>query len=772
MSSNPNTPTILSSILGGGSLPGPVGRIGNYRILSMLGEGGFGIVYLAEQTEPVRRRVALKIIKLGMDTAQVVARFDAERQALALMDHPNVAKVLDAGATEQGRPYFVMEYVPGEPLLSYCDKARLATRDRVELFALVCDAVQHAHHKGIVHRDLKPSNVLVELVDGRPTPKVIDFGISKAINQPLTQRTIFTEVGQMVGTPEYMSPEQAEMTGLNVDTRTDIYSLGVMLYEALTGSLPFDSETLRSVGLVEVHRIIREVDPPLPSARAHAQRQTVTFARLRRAEPATLVRQLRGDLDWITMRAMEKDRTRRYPSASEFAEDLRRFLRDEPVAACPPSAVYVLSKFVRRHRTFVRAASVAGLAVVLGVAAIAYAAVTSTRARDAMQRALESFQAAQALFIAPIEQARPEIARGRDPTLREFLASARANLPARSSDPLVLAAMQDSLGTTFLALGEPGEARPLLREALDTRRRLLGVDHPQTLVSAHRWAAFLDASGDLAAAESLATETHTNRSRVLGPRHRDTLNSADLLASILHHRALVARDEAERLALFGRARLLHERTRNDREQAFGPDDADSLDSRNNLAAVYTSLGSPASAHAEAAAVHSHAAAAWGPDHPKAINAAYNLGLAEWALAASDHRVLPSDSRWTVAMDRVRSASQAYARVLGPDHEWTLDARARLASMLADPISDLCDPASGVRMLDEVIAAHRRADPAHPACVDAVVLASSLRARLGQADLARQDLDLALSLLERRRVPATDARVRSVRDALDALGGTP
>ncbi|MHC4350572.1 MAG: serine/threonine protein kinase, partial [Planctomycetota bacterium] len=344
-------------------------RIGPYKLLGKLGEGGMGVVYLAEQAEPIRRTVALKLIKLGMDTREVIARFESERQVLAFLEHPGVAKVFDAGTTGTGRPYFVMEYVAGVPITNYCDTERLSTTERLDLFIQVCDAVQHAHQQGIIHRDIKPSNVLVTLQEDAARVKVIDFGVAKATRQRLTEKTVFTEYGQLLGTPEYMSPEQAEMTGLNVDTRTDIYSLGVLLYELLSGSLPFDPTELRQAGFDEIRRRIREVEPPQPSTRLSSLGDaSVTVAGQRATDPRTLERQVRGDLDWITMKAMDKSRTRRYASASELAADIRRHLNDEPVLAGPPGPMYRLSKFARRHRAAVSA--ITAVAAVLIIATI------------------------------------------------------------------------------------------------------------------------------------------------------------------------------------------------------------------------------------------------------------------------------------------------------------------------------------------------------------------------------------------------------------------
>ena len=329
----------------------PGAQIGPYTLREQIGEGGFGVVYVAEQASPVRRKVALKIVKPGMDTKNVIARFEAERQALALMDHPNIARVLDAGATDSGRPYFVMELVQGVPITEFCDKNSFPTGRRLELFMDVCHAVQHAHHKGIIHRDLKPSNVMVTLHDGKPVPKVIDFGVAKALSQQLTEKTIYTSYGQMIGTPVYMSPEQAEMSGLGIDTRSDIYSLGVLLYELLTGKTPVGAERLQVSGYNEMLRIIRDEEPPRPSTKVTTLGAEATvIARNRQTDPRKLQQHLAGELDWIVMKALEKDRDRRYDTANNFAADIKRFLSDEAVHACPPSRAYLLRKFIARHR--------------------------------------------------------------------------------------------------------------------------------------------------------------------------------------------------------------------------------------------------------------------------------------------------------------------------------------------------------------------------------------------------------------------------------------
>ena len=378
----------------------PGQEIGRYKLLQKIGEGGFGVVFMAEQVRPVRRKVAVKVIKPGMDSNAVVARFEAERQALAMMDHPNIARVLDGGATEEGRPYFVMELVQGVPITEYCDKNQLNTEERLHLFVSVCKAMQHAHQKGIIHRDLKPSNILITLHDGKPTVKVIDFGVAKAIHQQLTEKTLFTAFGQMVGTPQYMSPEQAEMSGLDVDTRSDIYSLGVLLYELLTGTTPLETERLRSAGYAEMQRLIREEEPPKPSTRLSASgERLIMIAKHRSLSPNQLQKSVRDDLDWIVMKALEKDRARRYETSSGLADDVERFLSHQPVEACPPSSGYRLGKFLMRNRGAVATTSIVMATLLVATVASSYFAwqksIAWKEAEQARQEAEDESKNAQ-----------------------------------------------------------------------------------------------------------------------------------------------------------------------------------------------------------------------------------------------------------------------------------------------------------------------------------------------------------------------------------------
>jgi serine/threonine protein kinase len=449
-------------------LPDHPERIGPYRIVQVIGEGGMGVVFDAEQREPVRRRVAIKMMKVGMDTREVVTRFEAERQALALMDHANIAKVFDGGATEEGRPYFVMERVRGIDLDDYCDEHLLTVRERIELFIDICDAVQHAHQKGIIHRDLKPSNILVADADGVPTPKVIDFGIAKATGQRLTDRTAVTTYGQTVGTLSYMSPEQAEMDGLDVDTRTDVYSLGIMLFELLAGRVPLDPG---EVGAPVFLAGLIQRDKSLPTAvqvlRTLDEDRLERVATARSTSRSALERAVAGDLRWVLLKATEKDRTRRYQTASELAQDLRRYLNDEPISARAPSATYRLRKFVRRHRAGAAVAAAGIVAVLVGSVGATVGMVRAQRAEAAAALEAETAVRVSEFLTDLFEVSDPSNARGASVTAREMLDSGAVRVRSDLADqPALQARLMTVIGDVYRSLGLYEQGQPLLEEAL------------------------------------------------------------------------------------------------------------------------------------------------------------------------------------------------------------------------------------------------------------------------------------------------------------------
>lgn len=499
--------------------PGTV--IGHYKLLQQIGEGGMGVVFMADQSQPIQRTVALKIIKPGMDTRQVIARFDAERQALAMMDHPNIARVIDAGATASGRPFFAMELVKGVPITQYCDERLLPVRARLELFTDVCQAVQHAHQKGVIHRDIKPTNVLVAEYDSRPVPKVIDFGVAKATAARLTQQTMFTEFGQVVGTMEYMSPEQAKLNQLDVDTRSDVYALGVLLYVLLTGSTPFGQQRLQEAAFDEMLRIIREEEPPKPSTRLSSSAALPSIAAERASEPLKLSRQIRGELDWIVMKALEKDRTRRYASANELALDIDRYLASEPVEAVPPSAAYRLRKLASRHKAVIAGAAVVAAALVLGTTLSIRQAALARRSETLAQNLLESEQqarrraiadAAKATAISEVLQqmlglANPSAAKGSNYSVRQMLDDFAGDLGDRLQDqPEAEAAIHATIGNAFRGLQAFDKAEPHLKAALELRLRLHGREHAEVANSLVDYSANLFGRGDVDEAEAQARE--------------------------------------------------------------------------------------------------------------------------------------------------------------------------------------------------------------------------------------------------------------------------
>jgi len=593
---------------------------GRYKLLEAIGEGGMGTVWMAEQSQPVRRKVALKLIKPGMDSKSVLARFETERQALAVMDHPNIAKVLDGGLTESGRPFFVMEYIKGVPITEYCEAARLSIAERLQLFVEVCQAVQHAHQKGIIHRDLKPSNILIALYDDRAVPKVIDFGLAKAVYESLTEQTLHTAHGLVLGTPMYMSPEQAQLNNLDVDTRSDLYSLGVLLYELLTGTTPLEKQRFKEAAWDEIRRIIREEEPPRPSVRLSSSEMLPSLAAGRQMEPLRLTKLVRGELDWIAMKALEKDRARRYETANGLARDVERYLADEPVEACPPSASYRLKKMLRRNKGPVLATALVLLALLAGMAGTTWGLLEARWQRDRAesgeklagerlvqvdaerQKAEEAKQIAQSVgyFLQNklLGQADPETqadtlrwAGGlsaeavENPTIRELLDRTAKELAAEKIDasfpnqPLVQAEVLYTVGRTYGGVGEYERAIGFLERSAALYRQHLGSDHPDTLNSMNNLGLAYQAAGKLDLALPLFEETLKLKKAKLGPHDPETLIIMNNLA--LAYQAAGKRE----LAL-----PLDEETLKLMKANLGPEHPNTLTSMNNLAVVYEDAG--------------------------------------------------------------------------------------------------------------------------------------------------------------------------------------
>ncbi|MFZ4574045.1 MAG: tetratricopeptide repeat protein [Phycisphaerales bacterium] len=753
---------------------GPGTRIGEYKILQLIGEGGFGSVFMAQQEHPVQRKVALKIIKLGMDTHQVVARFEQERQALAMMDHPNIARVLDAGSTETGRPFFVMELVKGDPIVEYCDRNNLSVNDRLELFAQVCQAVQHAHTKGIIHRDIKPSNILVSTLDGRPSTKVIDFGIAKATSARLTEKTLFTEHRQLIGTPEYMSPEQAEGS-MDIDTRTDVYSLGVLLYELLTGTTPFSSGELRSAAYAEIQRIIREVEPPVPSTRLSRNSDTIaSVAAQRRTEPAKLGSTIRGELDWIVMKALEKDRQRRYETANGLAQDIRRYLAGDPVVAAPPSAVYVFRKMVRRHRTLVASSSAVGAALIVGVVGFAWQAQVARGQRDravvaeaaakkqadeltqvsgfqaSMLKQVDAAAAGEQLMSDLNERFRKKLEKDKLPNeerdartaiLARELGEVNATDAAAAmidrtilrpsvtaiddgfkDQPRVDAALRHTLADLYRVLGRVDDAVPLQTKAVETRRRELGEDDPATIDSINSLGAMLEAQGKTAEAEVLYREAMEKSRRVRGAEAPLTLDVAVNLGNLL--RGLGKYAEAEPILKESLETL---------RRVKGPEAKETLVALNSYGFLLIEQGKPAEAEPLWREAYQTGKRVFGPDHPDVFVWTNNLAA-----------LLNERGKIADAEILHREAFESSRRLRGEDHPQTLMCLRNVASCLkgqaryseAEPI------------YRELLEKRRRVlGDDHPSTIDAVAdlgMLFTAQRRYAEAE------PLARDVLERKR----------------------
>lgn len=642
-------------------------RIEGYEIIRELGAGGMGIVYLAEQKKPIGRLVALKVIRPGMDSRQIISRFEAERQTLALLDHSHIAQIYHAGTTKQGRPYFAMELVHGTPITEYCDQHKLRIEERLYLFLQVCAAVQHAHQKGIIHRDLKPSNVIVRIEGDQSIPKVIDFGIAKVIREPSAERTLFTEQGQLIGTPEYMSPEQAEMTNKDIDVCSDIYSLGVLLYELLSGTRPFDRKSLERAGLAEILRTIREEDPPLPSVRLSSLGEDATpIAQKRRTETKNLVKCLKRELEWIPVKAMRKERNRRYQSAGELAEDITNYLEGKPLLAGPESLSYRVQKLVRRHRALVVGTSAVVLSLLAGIVSSTIFALGQSRARieavaardEAQQQARISEAVNNFINRDLLASPDPSVARGRNVTVLEVLDVASRRVQGRFVDaPLIEAGIHVTLGITYLSLGEYEKAEPHSVRAFDLYWEQLDEEHRDTLAAMVNLALLYQNQGRYAEAEPLCLKALAISRRVWGEEDLDTLSSMNNLARLYQMQGRYA--DAEPLWL---------KTLEARQRILGQEHPLTLGSMGNLAAAYVAE----KRYADAAPLYLKALEAQkrvlGEEHPDTLISMSNL-------AALYH----AQKRYADAESLDLAALEIRTRVLGKEHPDTATSMSNLAT---------------------------------------------------------------------------------------------
>ena len=634
--------------------PPELGSIGFYRLIRKLGEGGMGHVWLAEQSAPVRRLVALKIIKaLRYDTSALV-RFDLERQALAIMDHPAIAKVFDAGSTAEGQPYFAMEYVPGLPITQYCDEKRLSASERLLIFTKVCEGVQHAHQKAIIHRDLKPTNILVVEVDGKPVPRIIDFGLAKAISQQPPGGTLVTRAGGLVGTPGYMSPEQMDPLVADVDTRTDVYSLGVVLYELLTGVVALDAREWESKPFHEVLRQAHEEEPTSPSTRLSNHPAAAAIAEKRSTDARQLANMLRGDLDWITLKALDRDRARRYSTPAELAADVGRYLRDEPVIARPASLAYRTKKYVQRHKFGVAVATAAALLLISFGVMQAIELRRIKRERDRADRVTK-------FMTGMFKVSNPSEARGNAVTAREILDKSSKDIDTGlRKDPELQAQLMETMAQTYAGLGMYGRARELVEHARAIQSSLFGERNRETLASESYLAQLFRAQGHLPEAEKLLQNTIEAQRQVLGPKDPDTLASMDRLGYVYANEARHA--DAENL---------FRQTLNAERKVLGPDDPQTLSTLNELAEILT----PQGRYKDADQIYGELIAAQtrtlGPDHPATL-----LSMSH---AAEN---LEEEGRFPEAEKTYSDVIAAQRRILGPEHPQTLRAMTMLALTMA------------------------------------------------------------------------------------------
>lgn len=722
--------------------------IGPYKLERQIGAGGMGVIYQAQQLHPIRREVALKIIKPGMDSRQVIARFESERQALALMDHPNIARVFDAGATSTGRPYFVMELVKGTPIAHYCDSNKLSVTERIALFIPVCHAIQHAHQKGIIHRDIKPSNILVCELDGHPTPKVIDFGLAKALDYQLSDSTVMTNLGTVVGTLDYMSPEQAELTRQDVDTRSDIYSLGAVLYELLTGTKPLEHKHPTKGSYLEILQRIREEEPDPPSVRLRRSNTAATAAdvvRRRRSDPTRLPKLLHGELDWIVMKALEKDRARRYETVNSLARDLQRYLEGEPVEAGPPSTSYRMRKFARKHRLWLATAAAFTALLVVGAGVSSWMAVRAKRAEQEA-RAVNDFLQNDVLAQASATiQARPDTKPDPDLKVRTALDRAAVRIEGKfTTQPLVEASIRQTIGTTYSDLGLYPEAQRQLERAIELRRRVLGPDHRDTLWSTGRLALLCIMQGRYADAERLDTKVLEVQRRAFGADDPDTLRTLDELALIYLSEGNYAQAEA-----------LHRQALDAQRRVLGPDHAQTLHTASDLAEVYSQQGKYELAEALFAQVLESKLRVFGPEHPSTLATMTNLAV----LYSNQSKYVQAEALKTQILDVDR-------RVLGPEHPETLTALTNLAAEFTNEAkyaqAEALDK-QGVEIMRRVLG------PEHPdtvTCMNNLAVAYSAQHKYGEAE----SLDAQILTIRRKVLgPAHPITIASMANlALDYL----
>ncbi len=745
---------------------GPGAQIGPYKILEQIGEGGFGVVFMAEQRQPMRRMVSLKIVKPGMDTRQVVARFESERQSLALMNHLNIAQIIDGGATASGRPYFVMELVRGVPITEFCDQNRSSAEERLKLFVSVCHAIQHAHQKGIIHRDIKPSNVMVTLDDGIPVVKVIDFGVAKAIAQRLTEKTLYTGYGQMIGTPAYMSPEQASMSMLDVDTRSDIYSLGVLLYELLTGTTPIEAARLREAGYAEIQRLITEQQTPRPSTRLSSLGESATIVAGNRAtDPKHLSRLLAGDLDWIVMKALEKDRNRRYRSPGSFADDVERYLRGEVILARPPSVAYRLTKFAASHRVAVVAAAAVAVSLLSGTALATWQAMQARAAERAalvarddaaeqLRQAKRSEARANAVlkFIQGkvLSAARPKGQEGglsRDATVREALDRAEPEIAtAFAGEPLVEASIRNTLGVSYWYLGEQEKALEQQKRAVALRRQELGPKHPETVGAMNDLAIVLDRMGKFADEQKILEEVVAVKRRTLGPEDPVTLRSVNNLATVMAMQGLL--EDAVKLA---------KETLEIQRRVEGPESIATLRSEYNLAIMRRHLGRWAEARPLFDESLETLRRVFGPDHQDTLRAVNGLG-----------ELLLDQRRPAEARPLFEEALKGQRSVLGP----TTDETVLTMINLADTARTQGRLDAARKLAEEADALDRRTlGPEHPQTLFGLTILSSIARDQGSLDEARQGYEKALAVLRRTLSARTPEVQRCMADYAWMLAAT-